>query len=136
MENDQKEIDLNVLNNIDVDSLSQNLKDQNEVNFVDINGNIGDNNENDGNQESMVQEPDELEKMIIKEKNGLNTENKYSIKIHQINDVGDIIKKVKMTNKIKKAIKKNRKKAKEDETNKEKNITSNNIDNTIGKNSN
>ena len=42
MESDKNEIDLNVLNSIDVNSLSKNLKDQNEINFVDINGNIED----------------------------------------------------------------------------------------------
>lgn len=133
MESDKKEIDLNVLNSIDVDSVSKNLKDQNEINFVDINGNIEDNIDN---KENMVQDPVELEKMITKEKNGLNSDNKFYIKIHQIHDVGDIIKKVKMTNKIKKAIKKNKKKTKKEEINIENISTSNNIDNAISKNSN
>lgn len=133
MESDKNEIDLNVLNSIDVDSLSKNLKDQNEINFVDINGNIEDNIDN---KENMVEDPVELEKMITKEKNGLNSDNKFYIKIHQIHDVGDIIKKVKMTNKIKKAIKKNKKKTKKEEINTENISTSNNIDNAISKNSN
>ena len=133
MESDKKEIDLNVLNSIDVDSVSKNLKDQNEINFVDINGNIEDNIDN---KENMVEDPVELEKMITKEKKGLNSDNKFSIKIHQLHDVGDIIKKVKMTNKIKKAIKKNKKKTKKEEINTENISTSNNIDNAISKNSN
>ena len=61
MESDKNEIDLNVLNSIDVDSVSKNLKDQNEINFVDINGNIEDNIDN---KENMVEDPVELEKNI------------------------------------------------------------------------
>ena len=114
MEMSNENINLDKINEIDVESLSKHLKDNNAV--IDINENIN----VDNNHEEIINENTILKEMIEKEKSCLENPVKIQIKKQSLNELKENLSKIIVDRDILRRCKKaiQRKKKKQEEKNK------------------
>ena len=114
MEMSNENINLDKINEIDVESLSKHLKDNNAV--IDINENIN----VDNNHEEIINENTILKEMIEKEKSCLENPDKIQIKKQSLNELKENLSKIIVDRDILRRCKKaiQRKKMKQKEENK------------------